>query len=316
MPDRVAITKNRGAQIVLMHRHHQHDVSVAASTSEAMNLTPVDIEHKDYEYVVRRTSCRNRIGNKNVESSHNSKVNKQELKPGMQANISFAFVLYMLMIVSRSTALVARALSFKSRLSTLRMSSELPAEPRSDEHFMKLALRHAQHAARDTEVPIGAVIVDSLGVVLAASRNQVEATQDATAHAEIVVMRQAAQLQGTWRLNDCTLYSTLEPCSMCFAAIQSFRVGRLVYGARDTRLGACGSFVNLAAEKHPFHSVQVTGGLLAETSEGLLKRFFQSRRLDNRSGAMPPGSYWSRGMPSFSDTVADAEVKQPVSALV
>jgi tRNA(adenine34) deaminase len=164
-----------------------------------------------------------------------------------------------------------------------------PATICEDERFMKLALRHAQHAARDTEVPIGAVIVDSAGTVLAATRNQVEATQDATAHAEIAVMREAAQLQGSWRLTGCTLYSTLEPCPMCFAAMQSFRIKRLVYGARDTRLGACGSFVNLGEAKHPFHTIEVTGGLFGETSEGLLKRFFQSRRIEARGNGVLSG---------------------------
>lgn len=172
-----------------------------------------------------------------------------------------------------------------SGLRLLSSAGSIQTHSTGDEHFMKLALRHAQHAARDVEVPIGAVIVDSNGVVLAASRNRVEATKDATAHAEILVMRQAAEQKGDWRLSDCTLYSTLEPCPMCFAAIQSFRVGRLVYGARDIRLGACGSYVDLASHKHPFHSIEISGGLFAEASEGLLKRFFQSRRADNRNGS-------------------------------
>lgn len=110
---------------------------------------------------------------------------------------------------------------------------------------MKLALRHAQHAFREDEVPVGAVIVDENGNVLAASRNRVEAHHDATAHAEIVCMRQAADMQKDWRLLKCTLYSTLEPCPMCLSAMQSFRIDRLVYGAKDTRLGACGSYINL-----------------------------------------------------------------------
>jgi tRNA(adenine34) deaminase len=179
-----------------------------------------------------------------------------------------------------------------------------PATICEDERFMKLALRHAQHAARDTEVPIGAVIVDSTGTVLAATRNQVEATQDATAHAEIAVMREAAQLQGSWRLTGCTLYSTLEPCPMCFAAMQSFRVKRLVYGARDTRLGACGSFVDLVEAKHPFHTIEVTGGLFAETSEGLLKRFFQSRRIEARGNGVLSGD--NQYHPPLSHPVSNA----------
>eukprot|EP01032_Pedospumella_encystans_P025588 gene25588-28913_t len=109
---------------------------------------------------------------------------------------------------------------------------------------MKLALRHAQHAFREDEVPVGAVIVDENGNVLAASRNRVEAHYDATAHAEIVY--------------------------------------RLVYGAKDTRLGACGSYVNLLDSKHPFNTIQVTGGLMAEESASLLKRFFRNRRAEGK----------------------------------
>lgn len=147
-----------------------------------------------------------------------------------------------------------------------------------DELFMKLALRHAQHAFRDKEVPVGAVIVDSKGEVLAASRNRVESTKDATAHAEVICMREAAALRDEWRLDDCTIYTTLEPCVMCLSAMQAFRVRRLVYGANDIRLGACGSFIDLAQKRHPFHTVEVVGGLFAENSETLMKRFFQNRR--------------------------------------
>lgn len=198
-------------------------------------------------------------------------------------------VLLFVMIISFSAAFLragrvcsSPALSYKHTTTTSRQCSTQFSSV--DEHFMKLAVRHAQHAARDTEVPVGAVVVDKSGTVLAASRNRVEASHDATAHAEIVAMREAAQLQSSWRLSDCTVYSTLEPCPMCLAAMQSFRVKRLVYGAKDTRLGACGSFVNLAEAKHPFHSIEISGGLFAETSEGLLKRFFQGRRIENRSG--------------------------------
>jgi len=153
---------------------------------------------------------------------------------------------------------------------------------KNDEVFMKLALRHAQHAFREDEVPVGAVIVDENGNVLAASRNRVEAHHDATAHAEIVCMRLAAGMQKDWRLLKCTLYSTLEPCPMCLSAMQSFRIGRLVYGAKDTRLGACGSYVNLLDSKHPFNTMQVTGGLMAEESASLLKRFFRNRRAEGK----------------------------------
>ncbi len=152
----------------------------------------------------------------------------------------------------------------------------IPPTINSDQYFMKLAIRHAQTAYREREVPIGAVLVDNNGTVIAASRNQVEAQQDATAHAEVECLRKASKILNNWRLLNCTLYTTLEPCPMCLSAIQHFRVKRLVYGARDIRLGSCGSFVNLA--KHPFNSVEITGGILEEESKTLLKRFFQGLR--------------------------------------
>jgi tRNA(adenine34) deaminase len=147
-----------------------------------------------------------------------------------------------------------------------------------DEHYMKLALRHAQFAFREKEVPIGAVIVDGQGRVLAAARNGVESANDATAHAEVLVMRKAAKLLSNWRLHNCTLYTTLEPCAMCFGAIQGFRIGRIVYGAKDHRMGALGSWTDLSSLEHPFHAVQVTGGVLQEEASTLLRRFFQLRR--------------------------------------
>ena len=147
-----------------------------------------------------------------------------------------------------------------------------------DEHFMRLALRHAQHSFREKEVPVGAVIVDANGIILAASRNEVEAKNDVTAHAEISCIRKVAQMKNNWRLSDCTLYSTLEPCPMCMGAVQASRIKRVVFGAPDIRMGACGSWINLIDSKHPFHDVEVVGGLLEEESSTLLKRFFQMRR--------------------------------------
>lgn len=148
----------------------------------------------------------------------------------------------------------------------------------NNEFYMKLALRHAQHAFREKEVPIGAVIADSNGTVIATGRNQVETLKDGCAHAEILCLRRAADVIGNWRLNDCTLYTTLEPCPMCLGAIQSFRIKKVVYGASDHRLGACGSWVNLVEAQHPFHLVELEGGVLQEESSILLKRFFQMRR--------------------------------------
>lgn len=200
----------------------------------------------------------------------------------------------MLLTATKSMLSFTRSIFTKPgapRLHVLRLFSEVAADhTQKDASFMKLALRHAQHAFRENEVPIGSIIVDEDGVVLAASRNRVEAHHDATAHAEIVAMRQAAELRKDWRLLNCTLYSTLEPCPMCLSAMQSFRIKRLVYGAKDIRLGACGSHINLLEQKHPFHSIDVSGGLLAEESEGLLKRFFISRRQENKVLGMSRGN--------------------------
>lgn len=155
-----------------------------------------------------------------------------------------------------------------------------------DEGFMRLALRHAQHAFKENEVPVGAVLVDSAGVVLAATRNCVECSKDASAHAEINALRKAAKLRNDWRLTDCTLYSTLEPCAMCFSAMQSFRVKRLVFGADDVRLGVCGSWLNLANKTHPIHNIEVDGGLFSDESANLLKRFFQQLRSECKSSTV------------------------------
>lgn len=185
--------------------------------------------------------------------------------------------------------------SFPARLSprlhATRMISVSSGDySKQDESFMKLALRHAQHAFRESEVPVGAVVVDENGEVLSASRNRVEAHHDATAHAEIVAMRQAAELRKDWRLLKCTVYSTLEPCPMCLSAMQSFRVERLVFGAKDTRLGACGTHINLLDVKHPYSSIEVSGGLMADESANLLKRFFLNRRQEDKLAENGRGS--------------------------
>ena len=155
-----------------------------------------------------------------------------------------------------------------------------------DEHYMRLALRHAQHSFREKEVPIGAVIVDKDGTILATSRNQVETENDVTAHAELSCIRKATQIKKNWRLTGCTLYSTLEPCPMCMGAIQASRISKVVYGAPDIRMGACGSWIDLVGSKHPFHDVEVVGGLLRDESSIMLKRFFQMRRRETASSSV------------------------------
>ena len=152
-----------------------------------------------------------------------------------------------------------------------------------DDHFMRLALRHAQLAYRQKEVPIGAVVVDNeRRLVISAARNCVEKMSDATAHAEMLAIQKAVKFNKNWRLNNCTLYTTLEPCPMCMGAIQSSRISRVVFGTRDQRMGACGSWVDLIKEnKHPFHQVNVRGGVCEHECSDILKRFFRWRRKEN-----------------------------------
>lgn len=176
-------------------------------------------------------------------------------------------------------ALDLRTISRCSYSTTIGLANDRVSD--IDDHYMQLALRHAQHAFREMEVPIGAVIVDRDGTVLATARNRVEVMKDVTMHAEIDCIRKVSSLLGNWRLIDCTLYSTLEPCPMCLSAIQGSRIKRVVYGAKDIRLGACGSHVNLI-DSHPFHVVEVTGGVREAESSILLRRFFQLRRREDR----------------------------------
>ncbi|MEL7430933.1 MAG: tRNA adenosine(34) deaminase TadA [Chlamydiota bacterium] len=146
-----------------------------------------------------------------------------------------------------------------------------------DRWFMQEALLEAKKAFLEEEVPVGAVIVRE-NLVIGAGHNRVESLKDATAHAEILALKSASQSMGDWRLLDTTLYVTLEPCVMCAGAIMQSRVKRVVFGAKDLRLGANGSFVDLFKEKHPMHQVVIEGGVLAEESSVLLKTFFQKRR--------------------------------------
>lgn len=150
----------------------------------------------------------------------------------------------------------------------------------SDETFMREALALARRAAEAGEVPVGAVVV-SAGQVIGRGFNQPISGHDPTAHAEIVALRDAAQHMGNYRLGDCELYVTLEPCIMCAGAIMHARIARLVYGAPDPKTGACGSVVDLFAETRLNHHTQVTGGILADDAAQLLQQFFAARRRDN-----------------------------------
>ena len=129
--------------------------------------------------------------------------------------------------------------------------------------FMQLALDLATQAALNGEVPVGAIVVKD-GVVIGRGSNAPVGLHDPTAHAEIIAMREAATYLGNYRLVDCTLYVTLEPCAMCSGAVQHARIARLVYGASDPKTGACGSVVNLMSEPKLNHHTEVLGGVLVK----------------------------------------------------
>jgi tRNA(adenine34) deaminase len=147
----------------------------------------------------------------------------------------------------------------------------------ADEFYMQLALDLAKSAAQAGEVPVGAIIVKD-GVIIGRGSNAPIGKHDPTAHAEIQAMRDAAQYLGNYRLVDCTLYVTLEPCAMCTGAIQHARISRLVYGASDPKTGACGSVVNLMAEPKLNHHAKITSGVMANECGTTLTTFFAARR--------------------------------------
>ncbi|MBE0504104.1 MAG: tRNA adenosine(34) deaminase TadA [Desulfuromonadales bacterium] len=155
----------------------------------------------------------------------------------------------------------------------------------ADEMFMREALKSAQLAQELGEVPIGAVLVHD-GEIIGRGYNLRETSQDPTTHAEMIVIRQAAAHLGSWRLLDCTLYVTLEPCVMCMGAIILARIPRLVYGCRDPRVGAAGSIYNFSSDERFNHRVVTTEGVLGEECSTLLSRFFQELRATKRSARM------------------------------
>lgn len=146
-----------------------------------------------------------------------------------------------------------------------------------DRHFMQQALALAREAPLIGEVPIAALLVRD-GLVIAGAHNLRETDQDPTAHAELLVIRDAARQTRSWRLTDSTLYVTLEPCTMCIGAIVLARIPRLVFGALDPKAGACGSIMNIPPEPMLNHRVEVVGGVCAEESQTLLQDFFRSLR--------------------------------------
>jgi tRNA(adenine34) deaminase len=150
----------------------------------------------------------------------------------------------------------------------------------SDDHFMREALRLAAKAFANEEVPVGAVIVRE-GMIIGRAHNQVELLKDATAHAEMLAITQAEAAVGDWRLNDCDLYVTKEPCAMCAGALVHVRMRRVVFGCPDERGGAAGGVVNLLQFPSLNHHCEITSGILQEECAGLLQTFFKARRRDN-----------------------------------
>jgi tRNA(adenine34) deaminase len=147
----------------------------------------------------------------------------------------------------------------------------------TDIEAMQLALDQARISFERGEVPVGAVLLLD-GELIASAHNEVEALQDASAHAEMLCLRRSTQKLKSWRLLGATLYCTLEPCTMCAGAMILHRLKRVVWGAPDVRQGAHGSWVDLHKANHPIHTLEVERGILAEESAQLLKSFFQMRR--------------------------------------
>lgn len=153
----------------------------------------------------------------------------------------------------------------------------MPLHDDLDRHFMQQALALARDASLIGEVPIAAMLVRD-GLVIAKGHNLRETDQDPTAHAELLVIREAARQTKSWRLTESTLYVTLEPCTMCIGAIVLARIPRLVFGALDPKAGACGSIMNIPPEPMLNHRVDVVGGVCAEESQALLQDFFRALR--------------------------------------
>jgi tRNA(adenine34) deaminase len=147
----------------------------------------------------------------------------------------------------------------------------------SDEDYMRRAIERAEGAAEHGDVPIGAVVVRA-GEVIGAAGNERELRGDPTAHAELLALRKAAERLGGWRIEDASLFVTLEPCAMCAGAIVLARVARVVYGAADPKGGAAGSVLDVLSEPALNHNPQVSGGVLAEECAALLSSFFSARR--------------------------------------
>ena len=150
-------------------------------------------------------------------------------------------------------------------------------DPEADAIFMQQALRLAEKAFQAEEVPIGAVVVQA-GRIIGRAWNQVELLKDATAHAEMLAITQAEAAVGDWRLNECDLYVTKEPCAMCAGALVHVRMRRVIFGCADPKSGAAGGMMNLLQMPTLNHRCEITAGILSDQSAALLQSFFQARR--------------------------------------
>lgn len=151
--------------------------------------------------------------------------------------------------------------------------------------YMFAALQEAEKALEDDEVPVGAVVVKD-NKIIGRGYNQVERLKDATAHAEMIALTAASSYTGSWRLNDCEIYVTLEPCIMCTGALLASRIKRLYFSAFDPKFGACGSLYNLAEEGLYNHRIKVVSGTYAEESRSLMTRFFKNMRLKSNDSEL------------------------------
>ncbi|HBO24940.1 MAG TPA: tRNA adenosine(34) deaminase TadA [Providencia sp.] len=150
-----------------------------------------------------------------------------------------------------------------------------------DEYWMEQALELAQNAQQAGEIPVGALLVKD-NQLIASGWNCSIRNHDATAHAEMIALQQAGQVLSNYRLLDTTLYVTLEPCIMCAGAMIHSRIGRVVYGAKDFKTGACGSYIDIMGQVGLNHYVEVTGGILAERCSSMLSAFFKMRRAQKK----------------------------------
>jgi tRNA(adenine34) deaminase len=185
------------------------------------------------------------------------------------------------------------------------MSDEPIIDLQSDHYFMGEALRQAARAYQAEEVPVGAVVVRA-GRIIARAHNQVELLKDATAHAEMLALTQAEEVVGDWRLNECTLYVTKEPCPMCAGAIVHVRLARVVFGAADLKAGAAGTVLNLLQFPTLNHRAEISRGVREVECRELLRSFFAVERAKQKAETRSPKPNFGRQLPDESLPSDDA----------